>query len=123
MTFENSDLLFVCMLKPLSTEIKVDEDEIEAAMVIKKKIVVAVRRDSITLLETLQLIEVYYLLAQWMSLAEFLEQPFCQEDCMSKKVVDMCIARYENRSTGFTPHYLFSHLDGRPTYLYSVDNQ
>lgn len=31
MAFEKSDLFFVCVLKPLSTEIKVDDQEIEAA--------------------------------------------------------------------------------------------
>lgn len=34
--FENSDLLFVCMLKPLSFEITIDEKEIQAAKVLKK---------------------------------------------------------------------------------------
>lgn len=33
--FEQSDLLFVCMLKPLSSEITIDEKEIEAAKVIE----------------------------------------------------------------------------------------
>lgn len=33
MAFEKSDLFFVCMLKPLSTEISVDEMEIQAAKV------------------------------------------------------------------------------------------
>ena len=32
--FEKSDLMFVCMLKPLSTEITIDEKEIEEAKVI-----------------------------------------------------------------------------------------
>ncbi|KAH9608172.1 hypothetical protein KSS87_008238, partial [Heliosperma pusillum] len=31
MAFEKSDLFFICTLKPLSTEIKVDDHEIEAA--------------------------------------------------------------------------------------------
>lgn len=31
--FEKSDLMFVCMLKPLSTEITIDEKEIEDAKV------------------------------------------------------------------------------------------
>ncbi|XP_062090946.1 nudix hydrolase 8-like [Humulus lupulus] len=31
MAFENSDLLFICMLKPLSFDIKIDEKEIQAA--------------------------------------------------------------------------------------------
>ncbi|KAM6583318.1 hypothetical protein CsatB_010320 [Cannabis sativa] len=31
MAFENSDLLFICMLKPMSFDIKIDEKEIQAA--------------------------------------------------------------------------------------------
>lgn len=34
-TFEKSDLFFVCMLKPLSFEIAIDEQEIDAAKVMK----------------------------------------------------------------------------------------
>lgn len=33
--FDQSDLLFVCMLKPLSSEITIDDKEIQAAKVIK----------------------------------------------------------------------------------------
>ena len=35
MAFEKSDLMFVCMLKPLSFEITVDQKEIQEAKVIK----------------------------------------------------------------------------------------
>jgi hypothetical protein len=37
--FEKSDLLFVCMLKPLSSEITIDEKEIQAAKVLITSIV------------------------------------------------------------------------------------
>ena len=33
--FEQSDLLFVCMLKPMTFEITIDEKEIQAAKVIE----------------------------------------------------------------------------------------
>ena len=33
MAFEKSDLFFICMLRPLSSEIKVDDLEIQAAKV------------------------------------------------------------------------------------------
>ncbi|XP_068649234.1 nudix hydrolase 8-like [Aristolochia californica] len=88
--FEKSDLLFICMLKPQSFEISIDESEIEAA--------------------------------KWMPLDEFLCQPFYQDDCMSKKVIDMCVANYENRFKGLTAHHVLSKLDGNLSYLYYGSN-
>ncbi|GAB4838964.1 nudix (nucleoside diphosphate linked moiety X)-type motif 8 [Ancistrocladus abbreviatus] len=84
--FEKSDLLFVCMLRPLSSKITIDEKEIQAA--------------------------------KWMPLQEFSEQPFYKEDHLSKRVIDICIATYENRYSGFTPRHLTSKLDGKMSYLY-----
>ncbi|XWS69964.1 hypothetical protein CRYUN_Cryun03dG0008600 [Craigia yunnanensis] len=84
--FEKSDLLFVCMLKPLSSEIIVDEKEIQDA--------------------------------KWMPVGELIEQPFYQEDHMSKKMIEICNESHENRYHGFTAQQLISKLDGRLTYLY-----
>ncbi|KAL6006040.1 nudix (nucleoside diphosphate linked moiety X)-type motif 8 [Asimina triloba] len=84
--FEKSDLLFICMLRPLSFDISIDESEIEAA--------------------------------KWMPLDEVLAQPFYQEDCMSRKAIEVCVARYENRYHGLTAHQLISKLDGKLSYLY-----
>ncbi|XP_017982241.1 PREDICTED: nudix hydrolase 8 [Theobroma cacao] len=84
--FEKSDLLFVCMLKPLSSDIIVDEKEIQDA--------------------------------KWMPLGEFIEQPFYQEDHMSRKMIEICTAAHEDRYDGFTAQQLISKLDGRVTYLY-----
>ncbi|KAF3442942.1 hypothetical protein FNV43_RR16860 [Rhamnella rubrinervis] len=68
-TFEKSDLLFVCMLKPLSSKITIDDKEIQAA--------------------------------KWMPIDELLGLPFYQDDHMSKKVIDVCMAAYEAHGTGF----------------------
>eukprot|EP00262_Sarcandra_glabra_P021229 TRINITY_DN8846_c0_g1_i1.p1 TRINITY_DN8846_c0_g1~~TRINITY_DN8846_c0_g1_i1.p1 ORF type:complete len:348 (-),score=47.80 TRINITY_DN8846_c0_g1_i1:67-1089(-) len=84
--FGKSDLFFICMLKPLSFDITIDESEIQEA--------------------------------KWMDLDEFLGQPFYQEDRMSKKVIDICVARYEDRYNGFTAHQLISKFDGNLSYLY-----
>lgn len=84
--FEKSDLFFICMLRPLSTQIKVDELEIQAA--------------------------------KWMPLVEFVEQPLIQEDCMFKKVIDICIARLGKRYCGLSSHQLVSKFDGKPSTLY-----
>ncbi|XVE54159.1 hypothetical protein DITRI_Ditri03aG0058200 [Diplodiscus trichospermus] len=81
--FEKSDLLFACVLKPISSEITVDEKEIQDA--------------------------------KWMPLGELIEQPFYQEDHMSRKMIEICIAAREDRYHGFT---VISKLDGRLTYLY-----
>ncbi|OVA16219.1 NUDIX hydrolase domain [Macleaya cordata] len=89
--FEQSDLFFVCMLKPLSFEITIDEKEIQAA--------------------------------KWIHLDEFLGQSFYEEDHMSKRAIDICIATYENLYSGFTGHQLTSKFDGKLSYLYYNDLQ
>ncbi|GAB2292448.1 hypothetical protein Dimus_026688 [Dionaea muscipula] len=88
--FEKSDLLFVCMLRPLSFEITIDENEIQAA--------------------------------KWMPLQELIEQPFYNEDHMSRRVIEICIATYENCYSGFIAHQLASRLDGKLSYLYYDDD-
>ncbi|KAF8388890.1 hypothetical protein HHK36_025571 [Tetracentron sinense] len=87
--FEKSDLLFVCMLKPLSFDITIEEKEIQAA--------------------------------KWMPLDEFMGQTFYEEDDMSKKLIDICVAACENRYNGFNAHHLTSKLDGKLSYLYYDD--
>ncbi|KAL6226601.1 hypothetical protein ACLB2K_000563 [Fragaria x ananassa] len=84
--FEQSDLLFVCMLKPLSSEITIDGKEIQAA--------------------------------KWMPLDEFIEQPYYEDDHLSNKVIDLCIAAHEDNYSGFTGHQLNSKIDGKLSYLY-----
>ncbi|KAK9266635.1 hypothetical protein L1049_003587 [Liquidambar formosana] len=88
--FEKSDLLFVCMLKPLSSEITIDEKEIQAA--------------------------------KWMPIDEFLAQPFYQEDHMSRRINEICVATYEKRYNGFVAHQLTSKIDGKLSYLYYDDS-
>ncbi|KAA8526033.1 hypothetical protein F0562_007867 [Nyssa sinensis] len=84
--FEKSDLFFICMLRPLSTQIIVDDHEIQAA--------------------------------KWMPLVEFEEQPLIQEDCMFKKVIDICIARLGKRYCGLSFHQVVSKFDGKLSSLY-----
>ncbi|KAH7512959.1 hypothetical protein FEM48_Zijuj12G0145700 [Ziziphus jujuba var. spinosa] len=89
--FEKSDLLFVCMLKPLTSEIKIDEKEIQAA--------------------------------KWMPLDEVTKQPFYKEDEMSKKIIDICMAAYEDDySSGYFGQQLNSKMDRKLSYLYSNIN-
>ncbi|KAL2500980.1 Nudix hydrolase 8 [Forsythia ovata] len=84
--FEKSDLLFVCMLEPLSFDIKIDENEIQDA--------------------------------KWITLDELLSQQFYNEDQMLKRVIEICMATYENRYSGFISHLLTSKFDGKLSYLY-----
>ncbi|CAK9185009.1 unnamed protein product [Ilex paraguariensis] len=84
--FEKSDLFFIYMLRPLSTQIMVDDLEIQAA--------------------------------KWMPLAEFVKQPQIQEDCMFKKIVDICIARQGKRYCTLSVHHLVSKFDGKLSSLY-----
>ncbi|KAJ6731361.1 NUDIX HYDROLASE RELATED [Salix purpurea] len=89
LAFDKSDILFVCMLTPLSYEIAIDDKEIQAAM--------------------------------WMPLHEFVGQPFYEEDQMSRKVIDACVAAHEDRYNGFVAHQLTSKLDGQSSHLYYDD--
>ncbi|XP_050372277.1 nudix hydrolase 8-like [Argentina anserina] len=85
-SFEQSDLLFVCMLKPLSSEITIDDKEIQDA--------------------------------KWMPLDEFTEQPYYEDDHLSNKVIDICIAAHGDNYSGFIGHQLNSKIDGKLSYLY-----
>ncbi|KAI3447068.1 hypothetical protein Pfo_003733 [Paulownia fortunei] len=87
--FEKSDLLFVCILKPLSLEIKIDENEI--------------------------------LDAKWITVDELLSQEFYEEDQMSKRVIEICMATNEKNYRGFIAHQVISKLDGKLAYLYYKD--
>lgn len=91
--FEKSDLFFICMLKPVSTHIMVDDHEIQAA--------------------------------KWMPLVEFVEQPLIQQDCMFKKVIDICIERLGKRYCGLSVHQVASTFDGKTSSLYYnvIDSQ
>lgn len=55
---------------------------------------------------------------QWMPLAEFVEQPFNQEDNMFKKIIDICIARLRKRYCGLAAQQVISKFDGRSSSLY-----
>ncbi|RVW96239.1 Nudix hydrolase 8 [Vitis vinifera] len=56
--------------------------------------------------------------AKWMPLDEFVSQPFYKEDHMSRKVIDICISKYDNRYNGFIAHQMTSKLDRKLSYLY-----
>ena len=62
---------------------------------------------------------------QWMPLVEFVEQPLIQEDCMFKKVIDICIARLGKHYCGLSVHQVASRFDGKTSSLYYnvVDSQ
>lgn len=84
--FQKSDLFFICMLRPLTTHIEIDNLEIRAA--------------------------------KWMPLAEFVDQPFVQDDNMFMKIIDICIARLGKRYCGLGPHPVISKFDERLSCLY-----
>lgn len=113
MAFEKSDLLFVCMLKPLSSEITIDEKEIQAAKVINYSSILF----SFFFFFSNGLIAVV-VLNQWMPVDEYIGQPFYEEDDMSRKVIEACIAEHEGHYNGFVGRRLSSKLDGKLSYLY-----
>ncbi|KAG1362135.1 nudix hydrolase 8 [Cocos nucifera] len=127
LAFGKSDLFFICMLRPLSSQIKIDELEIQAAKwmplsefveqpsiqgdnMFKKIIDICIAR----------LGKRYCGLAarQWMPLSEFVEQPSIQGDNMFKKIIDICIARLGKRYCGLAARQVISKFDGRSSSLY-----
>lgn len=56
--------------------------------------------------------------AKWMPLAEFIEQPFIQDDHMFKKITDICMQRLRKRYCGLTAHHVISKFDGGTSTLY-----
>lgn len=53
-----------------------------------------------------------------MPIDELMGQPFYQDDHMSKKVIDVCMAAYEAHDTGFVGQQLNSKMDSKLSYLY-----
>ncbi|XP_072982536.1 nudix hydrolase 2-like [Typha latifolia] len=84
--FEKSDLFFICMLHPLSFDIRKQESEIEAA--------------------------------EWVPVEEFAAQPFLQKHKLLKYIVEVGVAKAENRYAGFTPISIESAFTKRQSNLY-----
>lgn len=117
--FEKSDLLFICMLRPLSTQIKVDDLEVQAAKVYiiqynyyKKSI-----KNTFTIFHGCHA-KNYISNMQWMPLVEFVEQPLIQGDNMFKKIIDICILKMGKRYCGLSSHQVISKFDGKSSSLY-----
>ncbi|KAF8768742.1 hypothetical protein HU200_007300 [Digitaria exilis] len=100
--FQKSDLFFICVLRPLSNDIRIDEAEIQAAK--PHRISAASEPCPCS--------------SQWMPLPEFIEQPFIQEDHMFRKIADICVQRLRKRYCGLTAHHVASKFDGGTSTLY-----
>ncbi|PNY15672.1 nudix hydrolase 2-like protein [Trifolium pratense] len=111
--FEKSDLFFLCMLRPLSSEIQVQRLEIEGAqIVLSVKGVLrgpgkALRFDGVLL---------YYI--QWMPFVEYTAQPFIQKSDLLKYINDICLAKIDGRYSGYTPVSTLSNFSEHKFYLY-----
>ncbi|KAJ0964730.1 hypothetical protein J5N97_025868 [Dioscorea zingiberensis] len=92
-------------------DINIDESEIEAAMVLNNNLYCIKY-------ELLSADYVCVALFQWMPLDQLIDQPFHREDSMTKNMIDICVARYENRYRGLNPHRIMSKFDDRLATLY-----
>ncbi|KAM7492426.1 hypothetical protein LguiA_035347 [Lonicera macranthoides] len=84
--FGKSDLMFVCMLRPLSFGIQKQNSELAAA--------------------------------QWMSADEYAAQPFVQKREQFKYIAEICLAKKDNKYTGFSAVALTSGFSSKKNYLY-----
>lgn len=106
----------------MSSEITIDDKEIQAAKVIKLVTLMHALSFWLVLLGVIFIFFFFLLLYfQWMPLAEFIEQPYYKEDHLSNKVIDICIAAHEDSYSGFIGHQLNSKIDGKLSYLYYDD--
>jgi hypothetical protein len=110
------------MLKPLSYEITIDEKEIQDAKVINAFNHIIHRLLHVFFAIAGQFFHLIVLelclILQWMPIDELIGQPFYQEDHLSKKAIEICLAANEDRYSGFIPHQLASKFDGQLSYLY-----
>ena len=114
--FQKSDLFFICVLRPLSNDIKIDETEIQAAKVRRTRRLFSVGSPS-------KQVSIYDLLnsehgLQWMPLPEWMEQPFIQDDHMFRKISEICMQHLRRRYCGLTAHHVVSKFDGGTSTLY-----
>lgn len=56
-----------------------------------------------------------------MPLAEFIKQPFIEDDHMFRKVADICVQRLRKRYCGLTAHNVVSKFDGGTSTLYYIN--
>ncbi|XP_027357521.1 nudix hydrolase 2-like isoform X1 [Abrus precatorius] len=91
--FEKSDLFFVCMLRPLSSDIQIQSFEIEDAQVCKLKL-------------------------KWMPFEEYAAQPFVQTSELLKCINDACLAKIDGKSSGFSPVSTSSNFSDQKSFLY-----
>lgn len=59
-----------------------------------------------------------HVIGQWISVDELLSQQFYKEDEMLKRVMEICLATYEKKYSGFVAHQVVSKFDGKMSYLY-----
>lgn len=123
--FGKSDLFFVCMLLPLSSEIHKQESEIEAA---------AVPTNSIQFRNSWEIQRLYNVIAgfitsvsekkkhhylmQWMPVEEFAAQPFVKKHELLKYILDLGLAKADRNYSGFTPLSISSAFSEELSFLY-----
>ncbi|XAR67077.1 NAD(+) diphosphatase [Bertholletia excelsa] len=128
--FEKSDLMLVCMLKPLSSKIITDEKEIQAAKYKygnqrtrranpwsgkdrkhRKRVYMTKKK---TRKKKICTCIIKKIAAYW--------QPFYREDHMSRRIIEACMETRGGCCTGFVGHQLTSKFDGNlSSYLYCND--
>nr|XP_034925008.1 nudix hydrolase 10-like isoform X7 [Populus alba] len=100
--FEKSDLVFLCMLRPLSFDIQKQDLEIEAAQVIPGSVMWQ-----------------HLIHDNWMPFEEYAAQPVAQNHELFTYIIDLCLAKVDRDYIGFAPQPLRSTHDDQISYLYS----
>ncbi|KAG6793624.1 hypothetical protein POTOM_002839 [Populus tomentosa] len=113
--FEKSDLVFLCMLRPLSFDIQKQDLEIEAAQENSE-----LGHNLVTLYTyNMQLSDACSLRSVWMPFEEYAAQPVAQNHELFTYIIDLCLAKVDRDYIGFSPQPLRSTHDDQISYLYS----
>lgn len=118
--FEKSDISFICMLHPLSFDIKKQELEIEAAQVLLLFFFYPsqIRLDSFSTVLIIISFVLCSIVMKWMPFEEYAAQPFNQKHEPFKYINELCIAKMENIYTGFCPRLVSSFFSKDFSYIY-----
>ncbi|KAE8699591.1 Nudix hydrolase isoform 2 [Hibiscus syriacus] len=129
--FTKSDLLFMCMLRPLSFDIQKQDREIEAAQKIplswrsssnlrglKTPSDVGDDSDCIPPRDWRYHSVLEVLAPKWMSLDDYAEQPFIQKHDSFRSVAKVCLTKLEKEYAGFSPVPTTTTASGKTSYLY-----
>ncbi|XP_050874038.1 nudix hydrolase 2 isoform X2 [Lathyrus oleraceus] len=110
--FAKSDLFFLCLLRPLSSEIQIQNLELEGAQDLTTGQTIGIAKEKEGL---------YYFSddhPKWMPFVEYTAQPIMQKSDLLKCINNICLAKVDGRYSGYTPVSTLSNFSDQQFYMY-----